>query len=789
MRLRAWTRRLPRAGLALKAILIVLGASSAAIVVDTVVRARLDTGVLAAPTRFYARPMLLRPGLEVNTTRISTHLDRLGYRRTSARQVGIGEYRLSSSQWVIGQRAFRHFDQVYPGGMITVRLAWGDYLSSIRDADGDALSYVVLEPELIRSVHGDANEDRVPIPLDDVPQHLVDAVLTIEDQRFFDHPGLDVRRIVGATIANIKAQRIAQGASTLTQQLARNLFLSSRRSVIRKVREAAMALMLEWRYSKEEILEAYLNQVYLGQDGALAIHGMGRAAQFYFGKDVSQLDLTEGAVLAGIIRGPSLYSPTRHPDAATTRRDLVLRLMQERGLITEDAYGRATRARMRLQREPERTRSAGYFTDFVAAELRAGFGKDALEQGLAVFTTLDMELQRVAESAVRDELRRLERQYPRLQRADNPLQAALVALDPRSGEILAMVGGRDYGRSQFNRAVDAHRQPGSAFKPVVALTALAEPRGDQDGSVPEFTLASTLRDEPLTVETPAGPWQPVNYDGRFRGELTLRDALERSLNVPFARLGVAVGAERIVATARDLGITSPLRPYPSIALGAFEVTPLELTRAYGVFAAQGYLAEQHAALAVIDRSGEVVRSAESNGEQVYTPAEAYLVTSALQGAVRRGTGQGLRSLGVRSTVAAKSGTTNDFRDGWFIAYTPSLVVGVWVGFDDGQSLGAPGSRVALPIVGRFLAEALDEYGNEDFPIPSGVEIVDVDPETGLRGGPGCWGEPEVFLRGTAPERSCSPYWASSRRSRSSSRVVDDLQRLWDELRQLLDREH
>jgi penicillin-binding protein 1B len=369
------------------------------------------------------------------------------------------------------------------------------------------------------------------------------------------------------------------------------------------------------------------------------------------------------------------------------------------------------------------------------------------------------------------------------------LQAALVALDPRSGEILAMVGGRDYGRSQFNRAVDAHRQPGSAFKPVVALTALAEPRGDQDGSVPEFTLASTLRDEPLTVETPAGPWQPVNYDGRYRGELTLRDALERSLNVPFARLGVAVGAERIVATARDLGITSPLRPYPSIALGAFEVTPLELTRAYGVFAAQGYRAEQHAALAVIDRSGEVLRSAESNGEQVYTPAEAYLVTSALQGAVQRGTGQGLRSLGVRSTVAAKSGTTNDFRDGWFIAYTPSLVVGVWVGFDDGQSLGAPGSRVALPIVGRFLAEALDEYGNEDFPIPSGVEIVDVDPETGLRGGPGCWGEPEVFLRGTAPERSCSPYWASSRRSRSSSRVVDDLRRLWDELRQLLDREH
>jgi penicillin-binding protein 1B len=621
----------------------------------------------------------------------------------------------------------------------------------------------------------------MPVPLSAFPPHLVDAVLSIEDQRFYEHHGLDFTRILGATRANVRAGRVVQGASTITQQLVKNLFLSPRRSPIRKAREAAMALVLEDRHTKDEILAAYLNEVYLGQDGAFAIHGIGRAAQFFFGQDVSQLTLGQSALLAGLIRGPNLYSPFRHPARAQERRDLVLRLMLERGVIAEDRYGEALEAPLRLRPKSTRTRRGRYFVDHVVARLEEEGTTQAIDPGLSVFTTLDLGLQRLAEEAVRDGLARLEREDPELLTGGegNPVEAALVAIDPRTGEILAMVGGRDYGRSQFNRAVHAHRQPGSAFKPVVALAALSQHGG--------HTLASTLEDRPLSHETPAGVWTPVNYDGRFRGTVTLRDAIERSLNVPFARLGLDIGPERIIETARNLGLTSRLNPVPSIALGAFEVTPLELTRAFGVLAATGFRADPHATLGVVDAKGEVIRQAQLVGEWAYDPAETYLVTSALSGAVDRGTGRGLRHHGYNGPVAAKSGTTNDFRDAWFVGYTPELAVGVWVGFDDARSLGLPGSRAALPIFARFMRNAIGEDGSGDFPVPRGVEVSEIDQETGLLGGPGCRGEPEVFLRGTAPEESCSPYWTPRRFRDRWSRWQRNLASLLDELERRVDR--
>ncbi|MBE0595112.1 MAG: transglycosylase domain-containing protein, partial [Gemmatimonadales bacterium] len=499
------------------------------------------------------------------------------------------------------------------------------------------------------------------------------------------------------------------------------------------------------------------NEVYLGQDGGIAIHGVGSAAQFYFAKDVSQLGVAESALLAAIIRGPSLYSPFRHPEAAQERRALVLRAMRDRGTITEAEYDAAVAAPLRLRERPEPQRSGRYFVDYVASRLRADHGDDAMSRGLTVFTTLDLRLQRAAEDAVARGLGRLERERPALERADSPLQAALVALDARTGEILAMVGGRDYGTSQFNRAVYAHRQPGSAFKPIVALSALARPGENGDGE-PRFTLASLLADEPLSVETPAGVWQPVNYDRQYRGSLTLREALERSLNVPFARLGLAIGPERIVETARRLGIQSPLHAVPSLALGASEVTPLEMALAYGVLAAGGLRAPLNSTHAVVDADGAVVSRFAEDGVRMYDAAETYLVTSALRGAVERGTGRGLRTYGYRGAVAAKSGTTNDFRDGWFIGYTPTIAVAVWVGFDDGRSLGLPGSQLALPIFARFLAAAVGPDGEGEFPRPWDVEVVEVNRETGLRAGPGCRGDAEVFLSGTAPQQSCSPYW-------------------------------
>jgi len=736
-----------------------------------------------APTRIYARPYVLYVGMPVDAELLREGLDRLGYVATRRGEVGLGEYRLDSHSWVIGRRHFRHNERLSPGGSVTAHVDYRGRIASIEDPNGRRVQYVTLEPELIGCLSEDLREDRITVPLSAMPQHLVAAVLTIEDRRFYEHRGLDLKRIGAAALANFRAGRVVQGGSTITQQLAKNLYLGSSRTVLRKVREAAIAIALESRYSKPEILEAYLNEVYWGQEGGLAVHGVGRAAEFYFGKDVTSLDLAESALLAALIRGPSLYSPFRHSAAAKARRDLVLERMFAQGVIAEDEYREAVEQPLRVRRPSAPTGSVRYFTDFVRAQLESE-SSVGLAEGSAVFTSLDMRLQEAAEGAIRSGLAELELQYPGLRQEDASLQAALVALDPRNGQILALVGGRDYGQSQFNRAVSARRQPGSAFKPVVALAALSW-RGQESEAEWPFTLATILEDKRLVVNTIAGPWEPTNYDRQFRGPVTLRAALEQSLNVPFARLGMAVGPERIVETARALGIENPLYPVPSLALGASEVSLLELTRAYGVLAASGNRAASRPVLAVLDREGNVQEQPGTNGERVFDPAEVYLVTSALRGAVERGTGRSLRALGFDGELAAKSGTTNDFRDGWFVGYTPSLAVGVWVGFDDGRSIGLPGARVALPIFARFIRDAVGPhgmrglYGGSPFSPPAELDVVEIDTRTGLRAGPGCRGRLEYFLPGTAPERSCSPFW-SFERSRRDGEVW--LRRQWRSLR-------
>jgi penicillin-binding protein 1B len=675
------------------------------------------------------------------------------------RTVAEGEYHFTRDRWIVGRRQFAGGSAAAPAGGVMVRLDYTGRIRGLEDASGRALQYAALEPRLLGRLVGPTGVYRVPANLDRLPSHLIDAVLTIEDQRFFDHAGLDPARIVAATLANVRAGRVVQGGSTVTQQLAKNLYLTPRRTLVRKVREAAIALVLERRYPKEQILTAYLNEVYLGQDGPVAIHGIGAAAQHYFAREVYDLTPGQSALIAGMIRGPSLYSPVRNPEVAAARRDLVLRLMRDRGVIAEAVFEEAAGEAIDVQMRGAVRHLGRYFVDYVREGLTAQ-GRYPGGAGLAVFTTLDSRLQEAAEQAVADGLASLEERYadllaPTDQSGKGALQAALVALDPWTGEVLAMVGGRDYGRSQFNRAADARRQPGSSFKPIVTLAALS---GDDP-----FTLASLLADEPLSVETPAGVWRPVNYDEQFRGPITLREALERSLNVPFARLGLAIGAERIVETASELGIEGPLMPVPSLALGASEVSPLELTRAYGVLAAGGWRAELKSVLGVVDGQGAVSGTPSWNGARPFDARETYLVTSALRGVVARGTGRSLASHGFRGDVAAKSGTTNDFRDGWFIGYTPRLVIGVWVGFDEGRTIGLPGARVALPIFARFLNEAVGPYGEAGryasvgFRRPAGLEIVEVDSRSGLRAGPGCRGEPELFLPGTAPRWSCSPY--------------------------------
>jgi penicillin-binding protein 1B len=600
-----------------------------------------------------------------------------------------------------------------PSALYTRQVAWGN------DEGRGAVAIAALNPKL--------NEQREPVRIGDLPDHLVNAVLAVEDKRFYEHFGLDPRRIAGAFVANVRAGGIAEGGSTITQQLAKNLFLTASRSPIRKLREAALAMTLEFRHTKREILEAYLNEIYLGRDGSAAIHGVGAGARYYFGKPAARLTLSESALLAGMIRSPNRLAPTRHPRAARERRNLVIGLMAAQKMVTDNAAERSKNARVPARTWPTRTFDGRYFRDFVAASLNERMPK----RGGAAYTTLDATLQRSAERAVARGLNRIGRVGA---------QAALVAIDPRTGDVLAMVGGRDYGASQFNRATDARRQPGSVFKPFVALAALET---GADGQPPAFTLASQLQDEPLRISTPQGDWIPANYDGGFRGDVTLRTALEQSLNIPMVRVGMEIGPQRIAATAHRLGITSTLAPVPSLALGSSEVSLLELVRAYGALATQGELAATRAVTGRRSRNGEARESPAPTLSRVADPAVTFLVTNALMGAVQRGTGRALGADRFGGDIAGKTGTSNDWRDAWFVAYTPTIAVGVWVGHDDGRPLGLAGGAAAAPIVAEFFTIA-DAPLHESFPVPDGIE------EASIGGDWRSCGQREYFLAGTAP---------------------------------------
>jgi penicillin-binding protein 1B len=637
---------------------------------------------------------------------------------------------------------------------VRLRLSHGE-IRAITDARGRTLRETELEPERIADVHGEQATRRLPIRLADLPAHLTEAILNVEDQHFYDHGGLDLWRMGGAFVANLEAGRIVQGGSTITQQFVKNFYLTSERTFSRKLREIVIALILESNHTKDEIFEAYLNYIYMGQEGSVAIQGVGAAARHYFGKDAKDLDLSESALLAAVIPAPGNFSPFEDSDAALERRKLVLDLLHARGRITDEELELALKRPLGVVKPRRREALAPYFVAHVLGELAPELEGVSLDrEGLAIVSTLDADLQRDALRAVRGGLERLERDVQGLERPEGRLQGALVALDAETGEILALVGGREFGESQFNRATQARRQPGSAFKPIVALAALSR-SGAGDG--PPFTLSSMLDDEELVLETDdeeEEAWTPTNFDGEFRGRVTLREAVEQSLNVPIARLGLEVGPRRIAATGRRLGIESRLRAVPSLSLGSSEVTLLELTRAYAVLASGGRLPAVRSYREVLDRSGQVLERSEPSAREVFAPEETYLVTSLLTGVVERGTGRPLRAWGLRAPVAGKTGTTNDFRDGWFIGYTPDLVAGVWVGFDDGTSLGIPAAAAALPVFAEFMKAAIARRGEEAFEPPPGVERVRIHAPTGLRAQLGCWGPPEVFLEGSAPSQLC-----------------------------------
>jgi penicillin-binding protein 1B len=588
------------------------------------------------------------------------------------------------------------------------------------------------------------------VRLDETPRVLINAVLAAEDHRFFEHPGVDARALIRAAWANLRAGRVKEGGSTITQQLVKVRLLSPQRTFFRKLREAWLAALVEWRYSKERILEAYLNEIYLGQRGPIAIRGVGSAARAYFGKEVHQLTTPEAALIAAIIRGPNIYSPAVDPDRAREHRNVVLGQMRDLKMITPEEFERARRAPVTVRSLASAGQAAPYFVDFVRQELEQRFDAGvARVRGVRIATTLDLSLQRFAEGAAARGLDRLESSLPHGYRREpgRRLQIAVLVVDPASGEIRALVGGRDYLASQFNRVASARRQPGSAFKPVVYLAALRAGDG-----APFFTAASRVEDLPITLESNGESWSPRNSDDRYEGIVTVRQALEQSLNAATVRIAQTVGLPSVIEMARALGLSSPLAPVPAMALGAFEVTPLELARAYLPLANGGVLPGAVSGVRTVQFGDDEVQPAGAEQPlRVITPAEAWLMTSLLKGVVTSGTGSAVRASGLPDVVAGKTGTTNDGRDAWFVGYSSRLLALVWVGFDGGEPHGMSGARAALPIWVDFMKQAIDAYPQADFEVPAGISFADIDATNGKRAARAC---PvtvrEAFIAGTEP---------------------------------------
>jgi len=701
----------------------------------------------AQPSRLYGRAPQLAEGQPLAAADLADELEEQGYRK-AAGALQPGTYRRDGDRVAVHLRRFPT-PEGWVGGVPVEARFKGSRVATVR-VEGRRVKSAVLEPPLLASFFGPELEERRPVALDELPELVVKAVLAAEDSSFFLHAGVSPTGIARALWVNLRGGTVQQGGSTITQQLVKNVYLSSERTLLRKAKEAAIAVMLEARYGKRKILEAYLNEIYWGRSGSANLIGLGAASRAYFGKDAAQLTVGEAAALAGMIRAPADYSPVAHAAEAAGRRDWVLQRMAELGWLSREESKRAQAEPLRTSPQRVEPRPiAPYFAGAAAAEARDRFGIDELDgEGYLLFSTLDRRDQKAAEAAVAAGLSGLEKGWEKGRRkAGRPLQAALISVDPQDGAIRAWVGGRDHAASQFDRVGQARRQAGSAFKPVVFAAAFSEAVA---------TPATLLKDSPINVRTGTASWRPQNYDRGFRGWVTARTALEQSLNIPTIRLGLQVGLPQVVELAHSMGIEGDLEAVPSLALGALEASPRELAEVYSAFATGGLRPAIHGLAAVVDRGGEPVLSEDLPApRRVLQPIAAYLVTSVLQGTLDRGTAAGARGQGVRGRLAGKTGTTNDRRDSWFAGYSPDRVTVVWVGYDNNERTRLSGARAALPIWSRFTAAVRPAGGYADFIPPAGVTLAMVDPMTGQLATPYCpWRVNEVFPEWDVPAEHC-----------------------------------
>jgi penicillin-binding protein 1B len=719
------------------------------VVFSRMIDARIHGEMQRVDPRVFARAFEVRRGQAVSPRQLVDRLNELGY-ANRAQSGQPGEFTVGRDAIVLVPRDGDRKGQ-------TVRIVFG--MRSAKTKETTAIDHLeivgqksrpeqlTLDPPLITALVSSGREKRRDVPLQLIPQHMIQAVMAIEDRRFYDHVGVDPIGIASAVWDYLSGRKAyLRGGSTLTQQLIKNTFLTQERSTIRKLQDQFMALILERRLSKDQVLELYLNDVWLGQRGSFAVHGVAEASRLFFAKHISNVSLSEAALIAGIIQSPPRHSPFVHPDKAKERRDVVLRAMAEAGYVSAEAAERATGDPVHVVARALEA-EAPYFVDYISQELQDKYS--AVASTVDVYTTLDLHLQRLAQDAVRDGLTRVDELLAKRKR--QKAQAVLIAVDPRTGEVLAMVGGRSYNQSQYNRAISARRQPGSVFKPFVYLAAFEH--AHKEGRT-DITPATIVMDEPTTFTFNDQPWEPGNYEGEYDGPVTLRRALAHSRNVATIKVAETTGYGEVASLWRQVGAGASPHAYASIALGVFEATPFEIATAYTLFPNGGTIRPLRA-IARLVSGGQNVQIRTTATRTIARRDTTFLVTNMMRSVLNEGTAAGARSAGFTPDAAGKTGTTNDLRDAWFVGFTPELLTVVWVGLDDNQPLGLSGSTAALPIWTNFMTRALAGLDSPSFQTPEGITFVDVDRDTGQLAGPTC---PRVFsegfIQGTEPREIC-----------------------------------
>jgi penicillin-binding protein 1B len=724
------------------------------------------------PSRIYSDATPIVPGMTYPRTALEPKLNHVGYHEVSARVANPGEYRYVDGNLEVYLQNFEYPDIEFRAVPVVVEMDRATVRAVKRLDDGVALRGVRIEPELITSIYNNEMEDRIPVVLSAVPKVLSDAIIATEDKSFYQHEGISIRGTLGALKDDFRQGSFTRGGSTLTQQLVKNMLLNPERTWRRKIIEALEALMLEARFTKNDILEAYLNEIYLGQNGAVQIVGVEQASQVYFGKHVTYLTLPEAATLAGIIRSPNVLSPLKYPERAKPRRDTVLALMRDQKKISEEDYQKAIAAPLTTARFPKTSRSAPFFVDLVLKELKETYPETQLKtEGLRIFTTLDMIMQRAAEDSLNSGIDALNKRYSYLRKSATPLDGVMLTIQPGTGYVKALVGGRNYSKTQFNRAIQARRQPGSLFKPFVYVAAMDPARGPQ-----ALTAATVLDDSPLSVPIGNAVWTPQNYDLRFHGQVSVRTALAYSYNIPAVRAAIDAGMPNVVKEASSIGIQSHLEPYPSVSLGAFEVTPLEIAYAYSAFANLGVKAEPISILAVSTAEGKLLESREVKMRRVAPASICYVMNDILKDVMRYGTAGKARALGFERAFAGKTGTTSNYRDAWFIGYSPRILSLVWIGFDDGHSVRLSGGDACVPIWTSYMNRVIGQVPDVDWHRPDGVVQREIDPESGMLATPWCpQSREEVFVSNSEPTSVCPLHGGTG----ESPLVLRDDQRVFE----------